>query len=543
MKRQQKHTGKIVDIFNEDIFNAEILVEDGIITSINKVTAEEGSFILPGLVDSHIHIESSMLTPQNFGRIALSHGTIAVVSDPHEIANVLGLEGIKYMIENAKGSGMRFFFGAPSCVPATGFETSGAEITAEEIESLFLNQNAHFLSELMNYPGVINEDKEVLKKIKIAKKFKKKIDGHAPGLSGDDLQKYIDAGIDTDHECSSLEEAIEKIRRGMIVQIREGSAAKNFEALWPLIDKYPHKVFLCSDDLHPDDLLVGHMNRLMSKAIDKGVNFFNLLRCVTLNPITHYKLDLGLLRIGDRADFIRVDDLVSFKVSETYIAGEKVFDRKIGLESVRKQNIVNKFITGRITGESLLVPPISNKVKVISVVDGELITKSFITRLEGITDLASDITRDILKLVVLNRYSNDAPAVAFIHNFNLKKGAIASSIAHDSHNIIATGVKNEEIAECVNWIVENRGGIAVHNGSEVYGIPLPIAGIISDQSAEIVAQKYQEVNALAEVMGCKLKAPFMTLSFMALLVIPELKLSNKGLFDGRKFCFTSLYES
>jgi len=446
------------------------------------------------------------------------------------------------MIENAASSMLKFFFGAPSCVPATTFESSGAELTTTEIEQLFKDQKVHFLSELMNYPGVINDDKKVLAKIAIAKKYNKRIDGHAPGLAGEELQKYIDAGIDTDHECSTLDEAIEKIKRGMIVQIREGSAAKNFDALWPLIDRFPEKVFLCSDDLHPDDLLDGHINLLLKKGVMKGVNIFNLLRTVTHNPINHYTLNLGMLRVGDRADFIRVEDLVSFKVLETYISGSKVYDRSVGLPEINKQKIINNFKAELITADSIIVPPLGNKIKVISVTDGELLTDSFLASMSGTTDLISDVNQDILKLVVINRYEFESPAVAFIHNFNLTKGALASSIAHDSHNIIAVGVSNDHIAECINWIIENKGGVAVHNGTKIIGIPLPIAGIISDQKAEVVAEQYQRINEVAKNLGCQLTAPFMTLSFMALLVIPQLKLSNKGLFDGSNFKITSLYD-
>ncbi len=543
MNSPQKHHGKLVDLFSEEIYDAEITVIDGKIFSIQKSSTTTGSYILPGLVDSHVHIESSMLTPQHFSRIAVSHGTVAAVSDPHEIANVLGLDGVQYMIENASGAEMKFFFGAPSCVPATSFESSGAQISADDIRYLFEKKNLKFLSEMMNYPGVIHNNPEVWEKIMVAKKYNRKIDGHAPGLSGANLDKYVQAGIDTDHECSGIQEALEKIEKGMIVQIREGSAAKNFEALWTLIDKFPNKVFLCSDDLHPDDLLDGHINKLLKRGVVKGINLFNLLRAVTVNPVRHYNLPVGLLRVGDSADFIRVDDLISFRVSETYIGGNIVFDKVRGLKEVSEQKIVNKFMANRIINNTLIVPPTSKRVKVISVEDGELITGSFVASLEvSGNDLVSDVSQDVLKLVVLNRYEQEAPSIAFIKNFSLKKGALASSISHDSHNIIAVGVSNTEIAECINWVIDNKGGVAVHDGSEITGIPLPIAGIISDEKAEVVARQYKKINNLAAGIGCHLKAPFMTLSFMALLVIPELKLSNKGLFDGSKFCFTSLYE-
>jgi adenine deaminase len=542
MSEAKKYIGNMVDLFNEEIYGAEITVKDGKIISIQRKETENSSFILPGLIDSHIHIESSMLTPQQFGRVALSHGTVATVSDPHEIANVLGIEGVKYMIENAAGSDLRFFFGAPSCVPATEFESSGAQLSPGEIEILFKESNLTFLSEMMNYPGVILGDKEILSKIQIAKEYNKRIDGHAPGLRGNDLQIYIDAGIETDHECSTLSEATEKINRGMIIQIREGSAAKNFEALWTLIDKYPGKVMLCSDDLHPDDLMEGHINRLLKQASEKKINLYNLLRTVTVNPVLHYGLGMGLLRVGDNADFIMVNDLKSFSVSKTYISGINVYDRSMGLREMPGQKIINKFNAKEISNDSLIIPNRGKKVKVISVKDRELITTSFIALLKGNPDLSSDIKQDILKLVVLNRYESEPPGLAFIHNFNLKKGAMASSIAHDSHNIIATGVENSEIAECINWIISNRGGVAIHDGTQVIGLPLPIGGIISAEKAEYVAEKYKEINKIAHHLGCRLRSPFMTLSFMALLVIPELKLSNRGLFDGKNFRFTSLYE-
>lgn len=535
----------MVDVFKEEIYPAEISIEEGIIVSIERTAKKTTEFILPGFIDSHIHIESSMLTPQNFSRIAVSHGTLAVVSDPHEIANVLGIEGVRYMIENAEKATIKFFFGAPSCVPATDFESSGGKIGPDEIEALFKNEKLHYLSEVMNYPGVIYNDEEVHRKIAVAKQYKKPIDGHAPGLTGEALKKYIDAGILTDHECASIDEAIEKIRLGMIVQIREGSAAKNFEALWPLIDKYPEQVFLCSDDLHPDDLVNGHINLLVSKAVKKGVGLFNVLKAVTVFPNKHYALNMGMLRVGDSADFIKVKNLESFKVLESYLEGVKVYNHNNGLVDVLPQQHINNFVVDEITPDDLVIKPNGyNKVKVISVIEGELITKSFSTILENVNgDLISDVKNDILKITVINRYQKETPAVAYVHNFKLRNGAIAGSIAHDSHNIIAVGVSNEEITECVNWIIRNQGGIAIHTGEKVIGIPLPIAGIISDQKAEIVGEHYSNLNKLATELGCELWAPFMTLSFMALLVIPELKLSNRGLFDGVNFNFTSLFDN
>ncbi len=537
-----KLKGNIVDVINRKIFSGEIIVEDGIITSIEERSTKYNNFILPGFIDSHIHIESSMLTPQHFSRIAVSHGTIATVSDPHEIANVLGLEGIRYMIENAKSANIKFFFGAPSCVPATSFETTGATISNKDIEFLFKVEKLKFLSEMMNFPGVISKNKSILEKLKLAKKYDKRIDGHAPGLRGENLDRYLEEGIETDHECYSYDEALEKIQKGMIIQIRQGSAAKNFLALVKLIDQFPDQILLCSDDLHPNDLLHGHMNELIKCGIKQKVNFFNLIRAATVNPVNHYRLDVGLLRKGDPADFIIVDDLMNLTIKKTYINGELVFQKGKSLIKVSNKANPNKFNARIIHPGDLGVPDRNSKVKVIDAFDGELITKSsveFLPVVDGF--LQNKPEHDILKIVVQNRYKKLAPAVAFIRNFGFKYGAIASSISHDSHNIIAVGVDDKDICKCINWIIKEKGGIVVSDGKNIKGIPLPVAGIISNQPVEWVAKKYNELNLIARKLGCRFNAPFMTLSFMGLLVIPELKLSDRGLFDVREFDFTSLY--
>jgi adenine deaminase len=534
--------GNIVDVFKKDIYPGEIQVENTKIIKIKKISAKIDGYILPGLVDSHIHIESSMLTPQHFSRIAVSHGTVSTVSDPHEIANVLGIDGVKFMIRNAKLAKIKFYFGVPSCVPPTSFESSGAYINTDDIEKLFIDEKLKFLSEMMNFPGVINKNKDVLDKLVIAKKYNKRIDGHSPGLKGEELDRYLEEGIETDHECLSYEEAIEKIQKGMKIQIRQGSAAKNFIALEKLIDQFPDKILLCSDDLHPDDLVDGHINKLIKFGLQRKLNLFNLLRAATINPVQHYNLDVGLLKESDPADFIIVDDLDNFMVNETYINGELVFEKGRNLIRVYKQQKPNKFNIEKIVPDDLFVPDLGKKVKVINAFDGELITSCSEEMLKVKNGfLTCDIKMDILKIVVLNRYEKEAPAVAFIRNFGLKTGAMGSSIAHDCHNIIAVGVNDDDLCNCINWIIKQKGGIAIFDGKSTFGIPLPVAGIMSDKPAEWVAEKYKEISLITQDLGCKLKSSFMTLSFMGLLVIPDLKISNKGLFDGKKFELTSLY--
>jgi adenine deaminase len=534
--------GNIVDVFKTEIYPGKISVENGRIKKIERCFSKSKDFILPGFIDSHIHIESSMLTPQHFSRIAVSHGTVATVSDPHEIANVLGLDGVRYMIRNSAKAELKFFFGAPSCVPATTFESSGESIDLEDIEILFRDENLLFLSEVMNFPGVIHKDKNIVDKISIAKRYNKLIDGHAPGLTGKDLDKYIEAGIGTDHECFTYSEAVEKIRKGMKIQIRQGSAAKNFNALEKLIDEYPETILLCTDDLHPNDLVKGHINNILAYGIKQKLNLFKLLRSVTINPVKHYNLDVGLLRENDPADFVIVEDLVNFQILKTIIDGKLVFEKGKKLKFVPVQEIANNFNAVKIAPKILKVPDKGKRVLVIEAQNGELITRKNNASLPVRNGfLQTDIVQDVLKIVVLNRYKTQPPAVAFIKNFGFKSGAIASSITHDSHNIIAIGVNDNDICECINWIIDRKGGIAVHDGKSIIGMPLPVAGIMSDQPAEWVAKKYKRLSMKAINLGCKLESPFMTLSFMGLLVIPKLKLSDKGLFDVEKFEFTSLY--
>jgi len=534
--------GNVVDIINDEIYSASINIEDGKIADIirHKDTTETKTdyYICPGFVDSHIHIESSMLIPSEFARLAVRHGTVATVSDPHEIANVLGMEGINFMLKNGSEVPFKFFFGAPSCVPATTFETSGAKITSDDIKLLLGKTEIKYLSEMMNFPGVVYDFPDVLEKIKIAKVLGKPIDGHAPGLTGKDLQKYISAGISTDHECFSMDEALEKINLGMKVLIREGSAAKNFDELHPLLKLHPKMVMLCSDDKHPDDLVEGHINLLVKRAIDLGYNLFDVLKTVTINPVKHYNLDVGLLQKGDPADFIIVDNLREFKIIETYINGIKVFENGTSLFKPVKATHPNIFKAGSKTTDDFIISPQFKKIRVIEAIEGQLITGEIFTNEKIVNgNVISDTDNDILKIAVINRYENTRPALAFIKNFGLKKGAIASSVAHDSHNIIAVGASDEELCLAVNSVISCKGGLAVVEEKNVEQLALPVAGLMSDEDGHAVAEKYKLLNEKVKSLGSNLKTPFMTLSFMALLVIPKLKLSDKGLFDGEKFEF------
>lgn len=533
--------GQIVDILNRNIYSGEITVENGKIKTISPKEHDIKTYIIPGFIDAHIHIESSMLVPSEFAKIAVLHGTVGTISDPHEIANVLGVAGVHYMIENGKKVPLKFHFGAPSCVPATFFETAGALIDAAEVKELMASSDIYYLSEMMNYPGVLFDDEEVLKKLAWAKYFNKPIDGHAPGLRGEPIKKYISAGISTDHECYTYAEAAEKLAHGMKVLIREGSAAKNFEALIDLLPEHYENMMFCSDDKHPDDLILGHINHLCARAIAKGFDVFKVLQMACINPVKHYKMEVGLLRVNDAADFIVVEDLIDFKVLQTYINGELVaekgqsFVKHVDFEKPNNFNISKKEIPDfEISGTA-------EKIRVIEALEGQLITHEIHCKPKIVDGkFVSDVENDILKMAVVNRYEDAQPALAFIKNFGLKKGAIASSVAHDCHNIVVVGTSDEEINHAVNLLIENQGGICAVNGNEKKSLALPVAGIMSDLNGWETGRLYQEIDAMAKALGSPLKAPFMTLSFMALLVIPDLKLSDKGLFSGNSFSFVDL---
>jgi adenine deaminase len=532
-------TGNLIDIHNSTIYPAEIeIIGDRIISIKKMATQVEDQYILPGFIDAHVHIESSMLVPTEFARLAVVHGTVATVSDPHEIGNVLGVKGVEFMIENGKKSPFKFYFGAPSCVPATTFETAGACIDPHDIEYLLSKPEVNYLAEMMNWPGVLHHDAVVYKKIAIAKKHNKPIDGHAPGLMGADAANYIAAGISTDHECFTKEEAFGKLKLGMKILIREGSAAKNFNALVDLIPDHFESMMLCSDDKHPDSLVEGHINSLIKRALQKKIDLFKLLRVACYNPVVHYKLDVGLLRAGDKADFIIIDNPADFNVLKTFIDGKLVAENGVSKLSSINCEPINNFSATPIDQEQLQAPNVSDTIAVIEVVDGELITNSINIKPAVVDALnVSDTARDILKIVVVNRYNNAKPAIAFTKNFGLKTGAIASSVAHDSHNIIAVGVDDDEIAAAINLVIQHRGGMSAVNKREEKIIPLPVAGLMSIEDGFKVAADYTAIDAMVKKMGATLLSPFMSLSFMALLVIPSIKLSDLGLFDGNRFEF------
>ena len=543
-------TGNLVDIPNRHIYGATLWIEDGHIKRMEANSEPVNPslpYIMPGFIDSHVHIESSMLVPSEFARLAVLHGTIGTISDPHEIANVCGVAGVEFMIENGKQTPFKFFFGAPSCVPATIFETAGAEVNEKEVDALLSRPEIYYLSEMMNFPGVLHNDPLVIAKIKAAQNHNKPVDGHAPGLRGEAAKKYIDAGISTDHECFTIEEALEKLEYGMHIIIREGSAAKNFEALYSIIDTHTNKVMLCSDDKHPDSLAAGHINTICARAVAKGLDVFNILQTACINPVKHYKLPVGLLNPGDPADFIVVKDLVHFEVTSTYMNGELVADNGISNIKSVATNPINNFDCKKIETAALTVseneyPNKNGLIPVIEALDGQLITnKLMLTGSLQNGNWVTDTSNDILKIVVVNRYHPAPIAKAFIKNFGFKNGAIASSVAHDSHNIVAVGVDDASIAAAINLVIEAQGGVSVVNGANETAsskvLALPVAGLMSANDGFEVASTYTAIDLEAKALGSKLEAPFMTLSFMALLVIPHLKLSDKGLFNGDDFNF------
>jgi adenine deaminase len=537
-------SGNFLDLFQQKIYTATVKVTNGKIEAILPLTAlpdETLHYIMPGFVDSHVHIESSMLVPTEFARLAVVHGTVGTVSDPHEIANVCGMAGVEFMIENGKKVPFKFNFGAPSCVPATVFETAGASLNAEDVEQLLQREDIKYLSEMMNFPGVLNGDEEVMKKIKAAHRLGKPVDGHAPGLRGDLAKKYIDAGIYTDHECFTKDEALDKLQLGMKVIIREGSAAKNFDALIDLLNDWPDMILFCSDDKHPDSLVEGHINQLCARAVEKGIDIFKIIKAACINPVHHYKLDIGLLKVGDPADFIVVKDLKKFEVSQTYINGALVADNGTSLIKSQPSDIINHFNCSQKYVSDLTIEwNGETTIPVIGALDGQLITHKLLCTPKVVDDkIVADIENDILKIVVVNRYGHAPIVKGFIKNVGLKHGALASSVAHDSHNIVAVGVDDESMCKAINNVIASNGGIAISifNKKEAT-LPLPIAGLMSNADGYQLAAAYTALDKMAkEELSATLTSPFMTLSFMALLVIPHLKLSDKGLFDGDHFCF------
>ncbi|MCR5047197.1 MAG: adenine deaminase [Treponema sp.] len=533
------YEGNIVDVVKREIFQGKVFVKDGRIKKIERCPVSAKEYILPGLINSHVHIESSMVTSQHFALEAMKHGVVAVVADPHEITNVCGKAGFEFMLKDAERSPMKIYFGVPSCVPATDFETSGARLDSAAVDELLGKEQVVCLAELMNFPGVLNGDKEVMAKIAAAKKHNKPIDGHAPMVRGDALKRYAAAGISTDHECEALDEALEKIKVGMKVQVREGSAAKDLDTLAPLFKTAPQSLMLCVDDLHPDDLAQGFIYKMVIRLLKAGYDFFDVMRAATLNPIKHYNLNVGLLQEGDPADFIVHGDIKKFSIREVVINGKSVVKNGRALFKVGKVKAINNFERKKIKAEDIAVRSDKARVRTIKVIDKELITESlFMDALLEDGFLKPNVKNDVLKIVCLNRYNLDSkPAVAFINGFALKKGAFASCVAHDSHNILCVGTDDDSIVKCVNKIISNKGGLSLYDGKKLFDIPLNVAGLMADIPCVKAAKKYSDLTKRARELGCSLAAPFMTLAFMALPVIPKLKITDKGLFDSEKMEF------
>lgn len=532
----------LIDIIARETFPAEVTIEHNKISSIKRIDEKLNTYILPGFVDAHVHVESSMLVPSEFARIAVTHGTVGTISDPHEIANVLGVTGVDYMIDNAKQVPFHFYFGAPSCVPATNFETAGAVIDSNDIDALLSRKEIVYLAEMMNFPGVIYKDEEVLKKLASAKKHGKPVDGHAPGLTGEDMQHYFNAGISTDHECFGYIEALDKLKHGVKVMIREGSAAKNFETLISLLKDYPEQIMFCCDDKHPDNLIESHINDHVKRALTYGHDLYDVLRAASYNVIRHYNLPVGMLQPGDAADFIEIDNLADFNILKTYISGNLVAETGHSFIKAVDAPVLNNFNCSLKQAADFKLKAGGERIRVIEVLDGQLVTNELYalsTNENGFAE--SNTLDDILKIAVVNRYSDAPIAKAFIKNAGLQQGAIASCVAHDCHNIVVVGTNDEDMCKAVNLIIKAKGGISLANKTEELVLELPIAGIMTNQPAEEVALAYTKLDRRAKELGSKLRAPYMSLSFMALLVIPELKLSDKGLFNGKSFEFTDVF--
>ena len=543
MPQSFTETGQIVDPLNREVFGGTVHVRGGQIERIERHATDAEPVILPGFVDAHVHIESSMLTPSEFARAAVRHGTVATVSDPHEIANVLGMQGVEYMIRDGKRVPFRFNFGAPSCVPATPFETAGATLGPDDVAALLDRPEVRYLSEVMNYPGVLNGDPDMMAKIDAAKTRGLPRDGHAPGVRGEKAQQYAAAGISTDHECVMIDEARDKLAAGMHIMIREGSAAKNFDTLIPLMDEVPERLMFCSDDKHPDALLHGHIDALVRRAIDRGYDQMDVLRAACVHPVQHYGLDVGLLQEGDPADFIVADSLENLTIHRTYVGGHLVAEDGATRIERKASPVVNAFAARPKQPSDFACSAEGLRIRVIEAEEGQLVTSESIepARVED-GQVVSDSDRDVLKLTVVNRYKDAPPATGFIRGFGLHSGAIASSVAHDSHNVIAVGTTDDMLCRAVNQIIEHRGGICAVSAEDALTLPLPVAGLISDQAYDVVARRYIRLNAFVQQrLGSPMDAPFMTLSFMALLVIPQLKLSDQGLFDGAVFEHVDLF--
>lgn len=526
----QRLRGQVVDVVARRVFPGEIDIQDGRIAAVREVPEAPGRYLMPGFVDAHVHIESSLLPPSEFARLAVVHGTVATVSDPHEIANVLGLDGVRYMLDDAASVPLKISFGAPSCVPASALETTGGRLGPQEVEALLADPRISHLGEVMDFPAVLAQDPAVHAKIAAARRLAKPVDGHAPGLVGGALASYVAAGIGTDHESTTLREAQAKVKAGLKVMLREGSAARAFDALAPMLEAYPDQVMFCCDDLHPNDLMEGHIDAIVRRAVKDGYDLFAVLRAATLNPVRHYGLPVGLLQPGDPADVLEVDDLEAFSIRRVFIDGLLAYDHgRVTFPRVH-QRPINKFVGGPRSRTDFIISAESPEVRVIQVHDGELVTHEVKRKVHPQAgEVRADPVRDILKLVVVPRYHDGPAAVALVEGFGLRRGALASSVAHDAHNVVAVGADEEALQAAVNAVIEARGGLAVSADGITDLLPLPVAGLMSDLEGAECALRYASLEARARILGARLRAPLMALSFLALPVIPHLKLSDQGL--------------
>lgn len=530
--------GNIVDVLTGEIFPGRIGHEGGVITSVERTPGPFRSFLVPGFIDCHVHIDSSLLCPSRFAEAAVPHGTTAVVTDPHEIANVLGVPGIAWMREDAACAPFRVFFTAPSCVPATPFETSGATLGPAEVEKLLAEDDVVALGEVMNYHGAIARDPDVMAKIRAARVSGKPIDGHGPLLAGNALREYLSLGISTDHECTGAAEAFEKHDLGMRILVRDGSAAKNLAALAPFARM--HEFLLVTDDILASDLLAGHLDTRLATAVSLGVEPLHALRAATIRPAEHYRLPLGAMAKGRKADAVRVADLSSFAVEEVYIGGTLVAAGGAAAFAPRPVPMPGAIRIAPKGADDFALPASgrSAKVRVIRVIPDEIVTGSETADLRVEHGrVVPDAGRDVLLISVVNRYREAPVASGFVSGFGLKTGAIASSVAHDSHNIIAVGTNPGDMAAAVGAIVRESGGLAACGGGSATVLPLPLAGLMSGDPPRDVHERLERLHAAACGMGCVLPRPFMTLSFLSLLVIPRLKIGDRGLFDADAFRF------
>jgi len=552
--------GSIVNVLTGELEQVNVLIEDEKIIGVGAYSSEDadlcedvtGKFICPGFIDGHIHIESTMLSPSELSKICTSHGTTAIVADPHEIANVCGVSGIKYMIEASSGIPLNVYFTLPSCVPSTPFDEAGAVLSAEDIKNLYNYPQVVGLAEMMNYPGVIGGDPQVLEKINDAKKLGKTIDGHAPFLTGRDLDKYVCSGIASDHECTNFDEALEKIRKGQMIMIRQGTAAKNLVDLLPLFEHpYSSRCMLVTDDRHPADLInEGHIDNIIRLAVENGKSAITAIQMATIQPAQYFGLRyVGAIAPGYQADILVLNSLDAVDVCDVYCRGNKVVCNKEPvsfaipkISDALNEKVYNSFNVKELSPDDFYIEEKDAKCRVIEVIPGQIVTKEKICEINWENN-GVDTAKDILKLAVVERHKNTGHiGLGFINGIGLKSGAIASSVSHDSHNIIIIGTNNADMALAANHLRKFGGLVVVQNGAIVSEMPLPIAGLMSDSSAKIVAQQNEAVIEAAYDLGVLPDvSPFMNMAFVSLPVIPSLKMTTQGLVDVNDFKLTSLY--